>query len=270
MPPEPCTEADMTQDDRSPPVIAEKIRESIRSGALQPGSHLGAAALAEQFGVSRGPVREALRLLESAGLVRIVPQKGAFVIALGDADLRELFFVREVLYAALAERCAQRMSPADLAMVERAVSELAALADDPDCSPTVFQRMADRVVAKLYRISGMPRLSRMIQDLSAGPAEVWGHLSVATREMRLADLKGFQRLLKALKDGDAAASFAAARTMHAGGVARAIELNDVIRHPAATPAPLKRSRRTPDRPPAGRSAGPARRTAKGKPAPHGR
>jgi DNA-binding transcriptional MocR family regulator len=56
MPPEPCAEADMTQDDRSPPVIAEKIRESIRSGALQPGSHLGAAALAEQFGVSRGPV----------------------------------------------------------------------------------------------------------------------------------------------------------------------------------------------------------------------
>lgn len=250
--------------DRSPPIIAEQIRESIRAGALPPGSHLGAAALAERFGVSRGPVREALRLLESAGLVRIVPQKGAFVVALGDADLRELFLMREVLYAALAERCAQRASAADLAVVERAVAELAALAADPECSPIAFQRMADRVVAKLYRISGMPRLSRMIQDLSAGPAEVWGHLSVATRDMRIADLRGFQRLLKTLKDGDPAAAFAAARTMHAVGVARAIELNDVIRHPAAEPAPLKRSRRSAVRPRAARRAGKAKTAAHGR------
>jgi DNA-binding GntR family transcriptional regulator len=231
-------------DDRSPPVIAERIRDAIRSGSIPSGSHLGAAELAEQFGVSRGPVREALRLLESAGLVRIVPQKGAFVVAPGDDEVRELLSIREVLFAALAQRCAGRVSPADLAALSGVVADLTTLAGKPDCTAREFQRMTDRFVARMYRIAAVPRLIRMIQDLSSGPGETWGHLAVATRDMRLAELRAYQRLLRAIRSRDPKAAFEAAREMHCEGVTRAIELNEVIRSPgAAAPVELKRSRR---------------------------
>jgi DNA-binding GntR family transcriptional regulator len=231
-------------DDRSPPVIAERIRDAIRAGSIPSGSHLGAAEVAEQFGVSRGPVREALRLLESAGLVRIVPQKGAFVVAPGDDEVRELLSIREVLFAALAQRCTERATAADLAALARAVDDLAALAAKSDCTAREFQRMTDRFVARMYRIASMPRLIRMIQDLSSGPGETWGHLAVATREMRLAELRAYQRLLRAIRSRDAQAAFETARAMHSEGVTRAIELNQIIRSPGTgAPLELKRSRR---------------------------
>lgn len=232
------------KDDRSPPAIAERIREAIRAGSVPPGSHLGAAELAEQFGVSRGPVREALRLLESAGLVRIVPQKGAFVVAPGDGEVRELLSIREVLFAALAQRCSERVTASDITALAGAIDDLAELAARSDCSAREFQRLTVRFVARMCRIAAMPRLARMIQDLSSGPGEIWGHLAVATREMRLADLRGYQRLLRAIRSRDGEAAFAAARAMHAEGVSRAIELNQVLRSPAAgTAAELKRGRR---------------------------
>lgn len=232
------------EDDRSPPIIAERIRDTIRAGALPPGSHLGAGELAERFGVSRGPVREALRLLESTGLVRIVPQKGAFVVALGDDDLRELLSIREVLFAALAEHCAERATPVDLTLLKRSLVKIAALATRTECTPREFQLMTDRFVAKMYRIAAVPRLTRMIQDVSAGPAEVWGHLAVATREMRLVELRGYQRLFKAIQAADRAATFEAARVMHADGVNRATELSRVMQVGAPrNPLELKRSRR---------------------------
>jgi DNA-binding FadR family transcriptional regulator len=96
----------------------------------------------------------------------------------------------------------------------------------------------------MYRIASMPRLIRMIQDLSSGPGETWGHLAVATREMRLAELRAYQRLLRAIRSRDAQAAFETARAMHSEGVTRAIELNQVIRSPGTgAPLELKRSRR---------------------------
>ena len=229
--------------DRSPPQIAERVRESIRSGGLPPGAHLGAGELADRFGVSRGPVREALRLLESTGLVRIVPQKGAFVIALGDDEVREVLRLREVLFALLAEHCAARATAGDLADLEALLDRIAALATRADCTPRDFQRVTERFVAKMCRIAPMPRLTRALQDLSAGPAEIWGHLAVATRQARRIELRGYQQLFKAIGSGDGAAAFAGARRMHAAGVSRALELNRVTQATGGAPIELKRTRR---------------------------
>ena len=60
--------------------VTNSIRELILSGQLQPGSRIGQEQLAEQFGTSRIPVREALKRLESDGLVSLVPNSGAWVI----------------------------------------------------------------------------------------------------------------------------------------------------------------------------------------------
>jgi DNA-binding GntR family transcriptional regulator len=214
--------------DRGPPALARHIRAMIQSGEVEPGAHLGTVELAERFKVSRGPLREALRLLESAGLVRIIPQKGAFVITLDDHEVQELLSVREVLFALLAERCAKAATPNGLDALGRVLSELEAIARDPTATARAFQLATYRFVAQMNIIVGSARLARSIRDLSIGAAELHGHLAVATREMRIADLKGYQKLLRLIVAGDGSAAFVQARAMHAQGVARAVALNATL------------------------------------------
>lgn len=219
------------KDGRSPVVIADRIRALIQAGSVGAGTHLGTVELAEQFGVSRGPVREALRLLESAGLVRVIPRKGAFVAALGDAEVRDVMAIREVLFALLAERCARNPSREDLLKLSQALSDLEALARNADCTPRMFQVGTYKFVSVMYRMAGTPRLSEAIRDLSMGAAEVYGHLAMATRDMRQTEVAGYQQLKRAIESRDPSAAFDAARDMHRKGVQRATELNDLLPRP---------------------------------------
>src|SRR4051794_2855195 len=100
-------------DDLRSPTNAEAAYESLRTaivqGELQPGARLRTAALAEQLGLSRTPVREALVLLEAEGLVQLEPRRGAVVRAFADEDLIDLYEVRALLEAEAARRAAERI-----------------------------------------------------------------------------------------------------------------------------------------------------------------
>ena len=76
------------------PAILAALRDAIASGQLAPGAVLRQAELAEQFGTSRIPVREALNSLQAEGLVQIEPNRGAFVTTLSAQELHELFDLR--------------------------------------------------------------------------------------------------------------------------------------------------------------------------------
>ncbi len=73
------------------------IRQAIVSGVLKPGERLVETAIAEQMGISRAPVREAIRLLEHEGFVVSFPRKGSFVIELTRADIEEIYTLRTAL-----------------------------------------------------------------------------------------------------------------------------------------------------------------------------
>lgn len=91
-----------------PEQIANSLAEDIIRGVLKPGEPLLETVLAEQqFNVSRGPVREALRILSNEGLVEVRPRRGATVIDLSRKDIREIFEVRAVLYGFIAAELAQ-------------------------------------------------------------------------------------------------------------------------------------------------------------------
>src|SRR5438105_15855611 len=77
--------------------ICTHLREAILAGDLSPGTKLVEAELARRFGVSRGPIREALRELSREGLVVDLPRRGTFVCTLTQADLTEVYAVREAL-----------------------------------------------------------------------------------------------------------------------------------------------------------------------------
>lgn len=105
--------------------VYETLQERISSGHLRPGDRLFEQELAAEFGVSRVPVREAIRMLQSAGLVEVQPRRrGVFVRSLDRQQLEELFDVREVLEALAADLAAQRSDADDV----RRLGQLAAQA----------------------------------------------------------------------------------------------------------------------------------------------
>lgn len=88
-------------------VVVDELRAMITRGDLKPGDRLIEDALAEQLGVSRNPVREAIRALESTGLVEVRPRKGAYVSSFDIDDARKLLELRAVLEAYAAELAAR-------------------------------------------------------------------------------------------------------------------------------------------------------------------
>lgn len=86
--------------------VFHTIREGILSGKYARNEELRESAIGEELGVSRTPVREALRQLELEGLVEIIPNKGAFVVGLSAADIHDIYEIRSVLEGLCAKRAA--------------------------------------------------------------------------------------------------------------------------------------------------------------------
>jgi len=84
--------------------VAERIRDDILSGALAPGAQLNEMEMALEFGVSRGPLREAMQRLIQEGLLRSEPHRGVFVPDFTEADMADIYFVRATLEAAAVRR----------------------------------------------------------------------------------------------------------------------------------------------------------------------
>lgn len=104
----------------------DALREAILSGELKPGHALKEADLAQQLGVSRAPIREALRILNSEGLVETIPYRGTTVRRLTKTDIEEIYSMRNLLETYAMEQVIQKCQPADLhrlrAIVDRMIS----------------------------------------------------------------------------------------------------------------------------------------------------
>ena len=107
--------------------IAGLIEEAIVSGELVPGSVLRQEQLSERFGVSRTPVREALRRLAALGLVSFEPNRGVRVRTISHDDLREAFLVRAELEALVTEEAARKLTPDALEELEECEKRFARL-----------------------------------------------------------------------------------------------------------------------------------------------
>lgn len=112
--------------------LRERIEEQIATGELAPGSALDEASLAEQFGVSRTPVREALIQLCAEGLIEMRPRRGAVVANIGLARLIEMFEVMAELEAMCGRLAARRMTARERDALVAAHSACEAAQGDPD------------------------------------------------------------------------------------------------------------------------------------------
>lgn len=98
--------------------VAERVRDLIAQGVLAPGSRVPEKQLCEQFGVSRTPLREALKVLAHEGFVELLPNRGARVAKLTRATLKNTFEVMQSLEALAGELAGARISDAELANIE--------------------------------------------------------------------------------------------------------------------------------------------------------
>lgn len=109
--------------------IADAIREAIIAGALGPGSRVNESEIAARYGISRSPVREALRLLQQEGLVAMEPRRGAFVKRLTPQEIVDVYDVKSMLEGHATRLATGRMREEHLerlaALVARMEQELA-------------------------------------------------------------------------------------------------------------------------------------------------
>lgn len=137
--------------------VTDALREAILTGRLAPGSRVRQEELAEEFGISRIPVREALRRLESEGLVMLVPNSGAWVSKLDRAECIEIYKIRErVEPLALAESC-PNLSEETLDRLEELSRQIERAADTDE-----FLQLDRQFHLLSYQGARMPHLQQMI------------------------------------------------------------------------------------------------------------
>jgi DNA-binding GntR family transcriptional regulator len=143
-------------------VLAE-LRRAITTGRLRPGAPIRQDALAEEFEVSRVPLREALKTLQGEGLVTYEAHRGYFVETLSLDDLREVYRIRELLEEEAVRRAVARLTDADLDRLDAAQEEVERAAAAGD---VLVMATANRLFhMTLFECAGMPRLARLIRTL---------------------------------------------------------------------------------------------------------
>ncbi len=208
------------------------IRASILNGTFPPNARLKETELVDFCGVSRTPVREALRRLAAEDFVVITRNQGAQVKSWSHDDLDDLFALRALLEGHAAERAARRTSPEDLRRIAAAIEEMDAVltSDAPqDEKVSEFLRLNRVVHETVWRASGSSRLMRILGHLVE--QALMAHTAQRFSLTRIAESHHHhQELLRALESRDAAWAEAIMRS-HIHAARRALE------HAAPNPQP---------------------------------
>jgi DNA-binding GntR family transcriptional regulator len=112
--------------------VAERLRQRIFAHELPPGSWVDEQALADDYGISRTPLREALKVLASEGLVTLKPRRGCYVTEISERDLDEIFNVMALLEGQCAQLSARKATDADLERLRLIHARLEQAAHDGD------------------------------------------------------------------------------------------------------------------------------------------
>lgn len=184
---------------RSAEEIRENIEQRIVEGEFEDGARLDEVSLAKRFGVSRTPLREALRMLAGSGLVELIPRRGAFVRHPGIVELVEMFEVMAELEALCGRLAARRMSPSEIA--ELALSargcELALQKEDPDA----YYHRNEEFHMLIYKAAGNSFLAGEARRLQKR-LRPFRRMQLRARGRMRQSMEEHSTILKALKDGD--------------------------------------------------------------------
>jgi DNA-binding GntR family transcriptional regulator len=194
--------------------VANTLRARILRGELAGGTRLVESTLSEELGVSRVPVREALRLLSVQGLVVIAPRRGATVSLMGETQIREMLEVRATLEALNAQLAAQRHDSEQLVMLRAILEEAAQLKQTNDIARYIA--INARFHEVLDQLANNTVLQEMMRPLRARTAMLF---AVKDDAHIIRSCEEHESILKAVVAGDKelAALLARRHVYHAAG-----------------------------------------------------
>jgi len=144
-------------------LVYQKLKSAIRKRYIKQGSQLVEVALAKQLGVSRTPVRSAIKRLESEGLVNSIPNKGAFVITPMLREIEETFLVRAQLEKMAARLTAKKITKNQLGVLQELIDTEAQVFDKSNLDS--YFAINDTLHLKIAEFSGNKVLSSYVQEL---------------------------------------------------------------------------------------------------------
>jgi DNA-binding GntR family transcriptional regulator len=179
-------------------LVTDAIRERILAGEFAPGERLAEERLSEELGVSRMPVREALRVLASEGVVTIEPRRGASVTVYSDAQVQELIEVRATLEGLNARLAAKRHDPKQIAELERILADAARITEKSDLAQ--IQAANERFHKAVEQIAANSVLMNIVRSLRDRTALIFAKRSRARVRQNWDEHAG---IVRAVISGDA-------------------------------------------------------------------
>lgn len=180
-------------------VVFENLRTAILEGNLKAGERLMEVQLAEQLGVSRTPIREAIRKLELEGLVVMLPRKGAYVANMSFKDLIDVLEIRASLEGLAASLASERLRDEDIVELERVAKEFEKSVRETDIDEVLKKDVEFH--EKIFLMANNKKLYHLITSL-------WEQVHrfrvtyVSNYEASLSLVDEHNRILEAIKSGD--------------------------------------------------------------------
>jgi DNA-binding GntR family transcriptional regulator len=175
------------------------IREAIILGTLTPGQRLKETELAQMLGLSRTPVREALRVLNAEGLIETSPKRGASVRSYDLSDLRELYQLRAVVEGCCAQLAAERAEPDKLRALAESCSRFATLQAGRDVDELVQENL--RFHSFIHQAAGSERLTSFVRQVIDVPLVYRSYVWYSDEQKFVAQFQ-HEQILRALEARD--------------------------------------------------------------------
>ncbi len=145
--------------------VAERLRQRIFNRELEPGSWIDELKIADELGISRTPMREALKVLAAEGLITMKVRRGAYVTEVSDKDLSDVYHLLSLLESDAVAVVAERATPAQLAELEQLHQELETAGRDPEGQRERFFQINERFHMKVLEIADNRWRDQMVSDL---------------------------------------------------------------------------------------------------------
>ena len=184
-------------------VVYVALREAIITNQFKSGERLMETELADEMMVSRTPVREAVRKLQSEGYVLMLPRKGTYVTSLSMQDVNDVFEIRGALESMAAASAARKASDEEIAGIRRFIEEEEALWDGADFARTI--RSDVQFHAMVYKASKNAKVENLINDLREQTQRLRSSTLSRPGRLRFA-LEEHKRILEAIEARDPAAA----------------------------------------------------------------
>lgn len=183
--------------------VISALFAAITSGRFKPGQRLVEKELCDLMGVSRPSVREALRNLESEGLIETIPNRGPVVASFGPADVAGIYQIRGALEALAAKLMAEQGTDAQVHALEEAYDELAITMSALDVEKTLVAK--DRFYSALLQGAGNPMIGSILRSMNAR-VTMLRRVSLSSPDRAPQSLRELKTVVQAIERRDADAA----------------------------------------------------------------